>query len=206
MKIVRSVIVFIEKIAFMWYYINVIMLTTDLCENSVITTERLKIRRVDTGDWKAIRDIWADEARSFYARYDKPNKTDDESVFRRITKWASYKNSFGHMFFAVCLNDRVIGYVAFNEREGGYETGYCFRSDCHGKGYAKESIKKLINVVGENGAKSFFAGTALNNTPSVKLLVSLGFKRIKTEKVSFYKDKNGNDIFFDGGVFELTVR
>ena len=182
------------------------MFTTDLCENSVITTERLKIRRVDAGDWKAIRDIWADEARSFYARYDKPNKTDDESVFRRIEKWASYKNSFEHMFFAVCLNDTVIGYVAFNERGGGYEIGYCFLSDYHGKGYAKESIGKLIDRIAESGVKRFVARTALNNTPSVRLLLALGFKREGTEKVSFYKDRNGDDIYFDGGIFALTVR
>ena len=37
----------------------------------------------------------------------------------------------------------------------------------------------------------------------VPLLNSLGFKQIGEEKVSFYKDEDGNDIYFDGGLFEL---
>ena len=41
--------------------------------------------------------------------------------------------------------------------------------------------------------------------PSVSLLKSLGFELIETEKVSFYKDADGNDIVFDGGVFELML-
>ena len=33
--------------------------------------------------------------------------------------------------------------------------------------------------------------------------MSLGFKLIGKEKVSFYKDAAGNDIVFDGGIFEM---
>ena len=47
------------------------------------------------------------------------------------------------------------------------------------------------------------AGTALKNISSVKLLKSLGFIQVGTEKVSFHKDENGKDIVFDGGIFEL---
>ena len=53
-----------------------------------------------------------------------------------------------------------------------------------------------------NVGTNFSAGTAINNTPSVKLLTSLGFKLVEQEKVSFYKDADGNDIVFDGGIFE----
>ena len=55
----------------------------------------------------------------------------------------------------------------------------------------------------QNGRQQ--TGTALNNTPSVALLKSLGFELIETEKVSFYKDADGNDVVFDGGVFELLL-
>lgn len=57
----------------------------------------------------------------------------------------------------------------------------------------------------EFGVKRLTIGTAINNTPSVAFLKSLGFELIETEKVSFYKDANGNDIVFDGGVFELNL-
>ena len=50
------------------------------------------------------------------------------------------------------------------------------------------------------------AGTALNNTPSVRLLTSLGFVLVGTETVSFYKDDEGIPITFEGGEFELLLR
>ena len=57
------------------------------------------------------------------------------------------------------------------------------------------------------GITKFTAGTAINNIPSVSLLKSLGFTLVGTEKVSFYKDVQGNDIVFEGGIFKLnTVR
>mgnify|MGYP000784466264 CR=1 FL=1 len=45
------------------------------------------------------------------------------------------------------------------------------------------------------------AGTALRNVPSVVLLKRLGFELIGTEKVSFFEDESGNDIYFEGGNF-----
>ena len=57
----------------------------------------------------------------------------------------------------------------------------------------------------DRGAVTITAGTALNNTPSVRLLTSLGFRQIGTETVSFYKDSAGNDITFEGGNYELLL-
>ena len=98
------------------------------------------------------------------------------------------------------------GYIAFNIRENGsYEIGYCFHSAYHGKGYARQSHKAALEYMRGRGIKHFVAGTAIKNLPSVKLLESLGFAKIEEEKVSFYKDENGNDIVFDGGIFELIL-
>ena len=63
----------------------------------------------------------------------------------------------------------------------------------------------LIDHMRDLGIKRLTAGTAINNTPSVALLRSLGFELIETEKVSFYKDADGNDIVFDGSVFQLML-
>ena len=109
------------------------------------------------------------------------------------------------MFFAICLGDTVIGYIAFNKRADGYEIGYCFHSAYHGKGYAKESHLALFDHLRTMGISKFIAGTAINNTPSVSLLKSLGFEQVGTEDVSFYKDTEGNDIVFEGGIFELNT-
>lgn len=169
-----------------------------------LKTKRLIIRHIVADDWKSIKEIWMDFNTSIFSQYDIPHITDDEAVRARIAKWAA-NSGIEHMFFAVCLGDTVIGYSAFNIRENGYEIGYCFHSTYHGKGYAKESHLALIDYMRELGIERLTAGTAINNTPSVALLKSLGFELIETEKVSFYQDADGNDIVFDGGIFELKL-
>ena len=170
-----------------------------------ISTERLTIRRVRAGDWKAIQGIWADQSRSVYAQYDRPSDLEDASVERRIAKWASFANGNEHIFFAVCLKESPIGYVSLNRRENGYEMGYCFHSGHHGHGYARESISALLDLMKTQGVSRITAGTALGNTPSVRLLLFLGFTQTGTEKVSFYRDANGDPIVFDGGLYELRL-
>ena len=167
-----------------------------------IQTERLALRPVEAADWRAIQRIWEDQNRSPYAQYDTPNDTSDGAVRARIARWEEYGRGREHLFFAVCLKSAVIGYVAFNTREKGYELGYCFHSDAHGKGYARESIACLLAHMREEHGAHFIARTALKNLPSVRLLAALGFTLTGTERVSFYKDEAGEDIWFDGGVFE----
>ena len=169
-------------------------------------TGRTSVRLITESDWKSIKELWVDFNRSEYARYDRPHPTDDADVRTRIAKWAAANRSgTEHLFFAVCLDDTVIGYCAFNQRDTGHEIGYCFASPYHGKGYAKESVSALLRSLHGMGIQKFTAGTAIKNTPSVALLQSLGFRQIGTEKVSFYKDSDGNDIVFDGGIFEWTT-
>lgn len=171
----------------------------------LIKTERLQIRHIAESDWQSVKEIWEDFNLSEYARFDMPHNTDDAEVRARISRWAEAGVNMEHMFFAVCLRDKLIGYIVFHIRENGYEIGYCFHSAYHGKGYARESHTALIDYLQSLGITRFTAGTALDNLPSVKLLYSLGFRLIGEEKVSFYQDEEGNDIFFDGGIFELIL-
>lgn len=172
-----------------------------------IATERLLIRPIEATDWPAVRDIWAALAPLPMAQYDKPFNLDADNVHARIARWAAFTAAgTEHMFFVVCLHGIVIGYVSFNQRENGHEIGYSFHPAHHSKGYAKEALAALLARLRERGFTHFSAGTALNNTPSVRLLTSLGFRLTGTEKVSFYKDAEGNDIVFEGGIFELDAR
>lgn len=171
----------------------------------LLKTERLTIRHIIADDWESIKEIWTDFNATAFSQYDKPHSTEDKDVRTRIAKWAASNSSIEHMFFAICLNDVIIGYSAFNIRDNGYEIGYCFHSAYHGKGYAKESHIALFDYLSTLGITKFTAGTAINNIPSISLLKSLGFMLVRTEKVSFYKDVQGNDIVFEGGIFELNT-
>lgn len=171
----------------------------------VIDTERLHIRPIVEDDWQSVQRIWEDFSHSKYAQYDRPHTIQEEDIRARIAKWEKANHGTEHMFFAVCLHDTVIGYIAFNIRNNGYEVGYCFHSAYFGNGYAKESHLALFNYLRTLGITRLTAGTAIKNIPSVGLLKSLGFEQIGEEKVSFYNDPEGNSIVFDGGIFELTL-
>ena len=171
---------------------------------SPIKTDRLLLRPIKKQDWKAIKEIWDDFNASEFSKYDIPHSTEESNVRVRIARWEEASKGLEHMFFAVCREEKVIGYISLNAREEGYETGYCFHSAYHGKGYAKESLQALFSYLKKYSITKFTAGTAIKNVPSVSLLASLGFQQVDTEKVSFYKDKEGKDIVFDGGIFELA--
>ncbi len=170
----------------------------------LLKTDRLAIRHIVEDDWKSIKAIWVDFRADAFSQYDKPHNTDDEDIRERIAKWAA-NSGREHLFFAVCLGDTVIGYATFHIREDSYELGYCFHSAYHGKGYAKESLMALFDYLATLGITKFTAGTAIQNIPSVSLLKSLGFQLIGTEDVSFYQNAQGNDIVFEGGIFELNT-
>ena len=169
-----------------------------------IHTDRLLIRLVEADDWKDIQQIWKDFAVSPYMQYDVPHNTDESDVRPRIARWADVNASqnLDHLFFAVCLQDTVIGYAAVNRHESDYELGYAFSAAGQGKGYAKESISAIINHLEQHGITELSAGTAIRNTPSIRLLSALGFQQIGTEQVSFYKDEKGEDLYFEGGIFK----
>lgn len=167
-------------------------------------TNRLTIRNVISTDWPDILEIWKSLLDSPFAKYDKPANISEPAAKERVAKWSSAIDNPEHQFFSVILKNKIIGYVAFNIRSDGYEIGYSFHNSFHGMGYAKESILELLKYMKNAGAKKIIARTALENTPSVNLLTSIGFSQIDTEQVSFFKDENGEDITFIGGVFEYS--
>lgn len=170
-----------------------------------IQTPRLTVRPVEAGDWRSIQKIWEDFNASPLSCYDIPHRVEDDAVRTQIAKWAEANSGTAHLFFAVWLGEVLIGYIACNRRETGYELGYCFHSACHGNGYAKESHLAVLEHLRSQGVRRLTAGTALANAPSVALLHSLGFAQIGTEQVSFYRDAAGNAVVFNGGIFEKML-
>ena len=165
-----------------------------------IITDRLTIKPLLFENWVDLKRIWKDFSSSEYSQYDVPH-TENECEIKHLARKFSEDNSF--YIISLTQTGDVIGCVDLHNTGNGYDIGYCFISECHNKGYAKESCKALIEYYRNNGVKRFTAGTAIENIPSLRLLLSLGFNQIGSEKVSFYKDENGKDIFFDGGLFEL---
>lgn len=121
-----------------------------------------------------------------------------------VRKWADHQNR-EHIFLVACLGQEVIGFINFHLHGTRHEISYGFQKEFQGKGYAREAVSAALEGLSREGIKSFSAGTGLKNTPSVKLLHAVGFRQTGTEKVSFYKDAEGNAIYFDGGIYELDM-
>ena len=171
-----------------------------------LKTKRLNIRFINESDWKELIEIWNDFSHSEFAKYDVPHLETEVEAQEKAKQWADVSPGKEHMFFAVCLGDKLIGYIDFHKNTEEYECGYCFHSGYHGNGYAKESLKALMEWLSGNRRTCFTARTALNNISSVKLLETLGFSKVGEEKVTFYKNENGKDIYFTGGIFALETK
>ena len=163
-----------------------------------LNTGRLHIRNLREHDWMDMKRLFIDFNHSKYAAYDRQLPVEDTEV-KALTK----RFSDSGLFFAVYLwnENRMIGYVCFHKDEEAYDLGYCFHSAFHSNGYAYESAKALIDYFAkEYDAKTFTAGTAVDNIPSCRLLEKLGFMCVSTELISF------NDGFsFQGGNFVLHL-
>ncbi len=170
-----------------------------------LKTKRLNIRYIEESDWKRLMEIWQDFNQSEYAKYDGPHTEDEAEVQQKVKRFSEATPYGEHLFFAVCLEAKMIGIVDFHKTPDGYDLGYCFHRNYHGNGYAKESLEALIEWLSKGHKTVFTAGTALNNIPSVKLLTALGFRKTGEEQVSFYQDESGKDIYFTGGIFSLDV-
>lgn len=171
------------------------MITLDL------KTERLLIRELLPTDWEDLKSISEDFRKSAYADYDMPLPVADKEIKPLCQQFAK-----SGLWFAVQLDEIMIGYICFHDNNGEYDLGFCFHSDYHSKGYANESCTAVMDhIAKERKVKTFTAGTALKNKPSYKLLEKLGFVLRETEMLSFRKDAGGNDITFEGGIFEKRV-
>ena len=163
-----------------------------------IKTNRLYIRTLQETDWVEMKNIFIDFNNSKYAIYDMPLPVEDNEA-KVLTKRFADSN----LFFAIYTLDtnKMIGYVCFHKEQNKYDLGYCFHSAYHSNGFAYESTKALIEYfVKEYDARSFTAGTAIDNMPSCRLLEKLGFVCTSTETVSF-----DNVFSFQGGNFELNL-
>jgi [ribosomal protein S5]-alanine N-acetyltransferase len=75
-------------------------------------------------------------------------------------------------------DDRAIGTLgASTRREGVSEIGYLLLRSAWGKGYAREAVTALIDLLFAEGNRRIFADTDPDNAASIGLLESLGFRR-----------------------------
>jgi RimJ/RimL family protein N-acetyltransferase len=167
-----------------------------------IATKRLLLRNFAPDDWRDLLEVVIDKQTSQYAIYDQQFPTSEDEV-KRIAAWFAA----GDAFWAVCELStlKVIGYIHLGEEtERERNLGYCLHSAYWGKGYATEACVAAIDHAFDSlGVQRITSGTASLNLPSVRLLLSLGFRKTGEASASFARTPEGKPIEFVGSSYLL---
>lgn len=147
-----------------------------------IETERLYVKSMRRTDYDDFNEIVIDFRSGDYSMYNPPLPQDDE-MLDFFYGYLEYLDTFG-----IYLNNEMIGVVTVTFDNDQFEIGYMFKNKHHGKGYAYEGTKAVIDLLiqqYEDYNIQIVAGTATKNIPSIKLLNKLGFRCTSIEEVSF---------------------
>ena len=165
-----------------------------------MNSQRLKLRRFKSDDWKDLYEYLSIPEVVLYEPYETFTKREciDEAQRR------SDQNNKN--FWAVCLKNssKMIGHIYFSQinpnRLKTWEIGYVFNPRYYGHGYATEAADRILKYGFENkGAHRIVAGVNVKNKPSWKLLERILMRREAhmLENVFFKKTPEGKPIWND---------
>jgi RimJ/RimL family protein N-acetyltransferase len=148
-----------------------------------IETERLILRPIEAGDWRAIHRY---ASRPEVVRYlpHEPFTEEDASAF--ALRWSEQARLQGddwpEMLVAVRKADgRLIGHLPFEVFNAKYRTreiGWVFDPEVHGQGYATEAARAVLRLAfGELGLHRVIATCDPRNEASYRVMEKLGMRR-----------------------------
>ncbi len=179
-----------------------------------IETERLIIRRFKKTDSEDLFEYLSDAECIYYEPY--PPLTDVSQGFGEAVSRMS-----NEVFYAVCLKStdrsnsteqpaqcgKLIGNITLCPQDfDTYDLGYVFNRSYHGKGYATEAAKALVEYAfGELNAHRIVAYCNPDNTPSWRLMERLGMRReaYMRKNVSFKSGEDGSPIWWDSYMYAI---
>lgn len=140
-----------------------------------IKTERLLIRKFESGDWQAVHEYTSDINVMKYL---------PEGVFSEEEAKTFVHNNMGENAenFPVVLMDEktLMGHIVFHKYFGEhtYEIGWVFNPKYHNKGYASEAAQATLKYGFENlKLHRIIATCQPQNIPSYRVMEKIGMKR-----------------------------
>jgi len=164
----------------------------------IAETERLILRRFRRSDLHDLYEYLSDPDVVAY----EPYKMMTMSESKKELEW---RISTEEMIAVELKSDqKLIGNVYLGKRScESLEMGFVFNKQYWGKGYAKESCMKLIEVAFSSEIHRIFAECDPNNHRSWGLLESLGFDREAYFKknIYFWRDENNQPVWKDTFIY-----
>lgn len=167
--------------------------------SALFTTDRLAVRKFKPDDFNDLAEILTDKEVTYFEPY--PTFT-REACIREAENFSQSGE-----FFAVVLENKVIGKIYLSEKEhGSYEIGYTFNGAYQGMGYACEGVKGMISYAfSVLGVRRIFAEINTRNVKSFRLAERLGMRR-EAEHREVYPRKEEPSVFDDFYVYALLRR
>ena len=147
-----------------------------------LETKHLILRKAKLKDLNSIwKNIWSDK---HIAENMLWQVTDNlEEAKKRMERTIKYQSE--HYAYFVCLKttDEAIGFCGVNEQgKGNYEeSGICIATKYQGRGYGKEVVSALKDLVfSQLKGEKFIYGCFQSNEKSKRVCLSQGFKYLKS--------------------------
>lgn len=154
-----------------------------------INSERLLIREIEISDALAIFNYRSDAQTNQYQGW-IPEKLEEVHYFieHKIAKEFNQLDTWFQMALVLKESDELIGDLGLHFLE--YETvelGVTINRSHHGKGYASEALKVLIDyLLYEHGKRKIKASIDPRNLASIAMIEKLGFKKEAHYKKCFF--------------------
>lgn len=152
-----------------------------------ISTKRLSIQTLSEADAEDMIVLLTND--TIKKTFMIPDFRTNEEALAMFQKLLSSSHSEQHFVVGIYLNDKLIGFL--NDVEIGevnIELGYVIHPDQHGKGYATEALKAVINYLFQQGYQEILTGAFEENIASIKVMKKCGMVQIKkTEEIEYHK-------------------
>ena len=170
-----------------------------------LITENLVLRKAKKSDLENIwKNIWNDEEIAETMLW-KTTTTYEEAV-ERLNRTIKYQSDNYAYFICLKSSDEPIGFAGVKERESGIyeESGICIATKYQRRGYAKEVVQALKQLIFEElKGNKFLYGCFSNNEKSRKVCISHGFKYLNSEKV--VRDWDNKEFLVDYYYFDRKM-
>jgi len=167
-------------------------------------TDRLIIRRFREEDW---RNLYAYLSLPEVVKYEPYDVYTEDACREEAARRAG-----DPAFWAVCLKDdgKLIGNLYFQRQKPieyrTWEIGYVFNPAYHGRGYATESCRRIMEYgFTELDARRIVAGCNAQNAASWRLLERLYMRREghMRQNAYFKRDEGGEPIWVDSYAYAI---
>lgn len=161
-----------------------------------ITTNRLILRPYKESDREQV--IWILRNGEISKTFMLPEFEDDAAAERLFRKILIYSHQEDHFERAICLEDRVIGFLNDVEiKDGTVELGYVIHPDYQNRGYATEALTASIQELFRQGYSRIRTGHFEENPASRRVMEKSGMHPISRVDTIEYRGKLHKCLYFE---------